>query len=116
MNSIAFFLLEVVLTFAICGAIFIALRPYLRKILIDLCGTEERAQFWTIFSSILLVGFPLLIALTFQPQGATAEELFFEIARRLSGNLLGFMFTLVGVGLIVSFFALTAPRSGREEK
>jgi len=110
MNNILFFLLEVILTLVICGLVFHYLRPYLNRILVDLCGTEERAQFWTVFSNIILVGLPLLIALTYQPQAGNAEELFFEITRRISGNLTGFLFALIGVGLIVSFFALVAPR------
>lgn len=110
MNSIFFFLLEVILTLVICGAVVRYLRPFLNRILVDLCGTEERAQFWTVFSNVLLVGLPLLIALTYQPQANNTEELFFEITRRISGNLTGFLFALVGIGMIVSFFALVAPR------
>jgi len=33
-----------------------------------------------------------------------------EITRRISGNLMGFLVALVGTGIIVSFFALVAPR------
>ncbi|MBM4426158.1 MAG: hypothetical protein FJ031_02855 [Chloroflexi bacterium] len=115
MNSILFFLLEVILTLVICGLVVRYLRPYLNRILVDLCGTEKRAQFWTVFSNIVLVGLPLLIALTYQPQASNAEELFFEITRRVSGNLTGFLLALVGIGLIVSFFALIAPRTTKAE-
>ena len=110
MNTIVFFILEVTLTLAISILVFRYMRPFLTRILIDLCGTEERAQFWTVFSNIILVGLPLLIALTYQPESSQAEELFFEITHRISGNMLGFLFSLLGVGLIVSVFALVAPR------
>ena len=110
MNTIFFFILEVTLTFSICMLVFRYMRPFLTRILIDLCGTEERAQFWTVFSNIILVGLPLLISLTYQPESSQAEELFFEITHRISGNMLGFLFSLLGVGLIVSVFALVAPR------
>lgn len=110
MNAIFFFLLEVILTLAICMLVFRYLRPFLNRILVDLCGTEDRAQFWTVFSNIILVGLPLLIALTYQPEANQAEELFFEITRRISGNMISFLFALVGIGLAVSFFALVAPR------
>ena len=111
MNTIFAFAIEVILTFIICALTFKVLRPYLNRILIDLCGTEERAQFWTVFSNILLVGCPLLISLMYQPQALNAEELFFELTRRTSGNLIGFMFALMAVGFIVSIFALFAPRA-----
>jgi uncharacterized membrane protein YhaH (DUF805 family) len=110
MNTILFFLLEVILTLSICMLVFRYMRPFLSRILVDLCGTEERAQFWTVFSHIILVGLPLLISLTYQPEASQTEELFFEITHRISGNMLGFLFSLLGVGLIVSVFALVAPR------
>lgn len=110
MNMILFFLLEVLLTFSVSMLVFRYMRPFLNRILVDLCGTEERAQFWTVFSNIILVGLPLLISLSYQPEASKAEELFFEITHRISGNMLGFLFSLLGVGLIVSVFALIAPR------
>lgn len=110
MNTILFFLLEVILTLSISMLVFRYLRPFLTRILVDLCGTEERAQFWTVFSNITLVGLPLLIALTYQPEANKAEELFFEITHRISGNMLGFLFALITTGFIVSVFALVAPR------
>ena len=111
MNTMFAFAVEVILTFIICALTFRILRTYLNRILIDLCGTEERAQFWTVFSNIVLVGFPLLISLMYQPQALNTEELFFELTRRTSENLFGFMFALITIGFIVSIFALFAPRA-----
>ena len=113
MNTIFSFLTEAALTLVISALIVRYLRPFLRKILIDLCGTEDRAQFWTAFSNILLIGLPLIIALNYRPEARNAEELFFEVAGKLSGNLAGFLFALVGVGLIVTLFALVAPRRAK---
>jgi len=111
MNTVSAFVIEVILTFAVCTLTFRYLRPFLKNILTDLCGTEERAQFWTVFSNILLIGIPLLISLMYQPGALKADELFFELVRRTSGNLFGFMAALVCTGLMVSFFALFAPRT-----
>jgi hypothetical protein len=110
MNTIFAFLIEVIATFLICILTFRYLRPFLHRVLVDLCGTEERAQFWTVFSSIVLIGLPILIGLMYHPEASNSEELFFELTRRISGNLISFMFALVGIGFIVSFFALVAPR------
>ena len=110
MNTIVSFLIEVALTLLISSLLIRYLRPFLRKILVDLCGTADRAQFWLAFSSILLMGMPVLFALNYSPQATNAEELFFEVARKLSGNLGSFLFSLIGIGFIVSFFALFAPR------
>lgn len=115
MNTIISFLVHVFLTIAVTALVVNYIRPYLRKVLIDLCGTEERAQFWTVFSNVVLVGLPGILALNYRPEAVTLEELFFEIAGRLSGTLAGFLFGLVGVGFVVSIFALFAPRPAKAE-
>jgi hypothetical protein len=108
-------MLEVALTLFVSALLVRYLRPFLRRILTDLCGTEDRAQFWLAFSNILLIGIPVLFALSYSPQATNAEELFFEMAGKLSGNLASFLFALIGIGFVVSFFALFVPRADRAE-
>jgi hypothetical protein len=115
MDKISYFLIEAALTLLLSGLVVRYLRPSLRTVLLDLCGTQDRAQFWTAFSNILLIGLPMIIALNYQPEARNTEELFFEVAGKLSGNLGGFLLALIGIGLIVSFFALVAPRQPRLE-
>jgi hypothetical protein len=111
MNRILIYLLEVAVTLAICAAVVAYLRPYLQRILVDLCGTAERAQFWQVFATILLVGLPLIFGLGYQPESHASEQLFFEVANQLKVNLLGFLLALIAIGGVVSFFALVAPRT-----
>jgi len=115
MNIIVSFVIEVALTLVIAALLVRYLRPFLRKVLIDLCGTEERAQFWMAFSNILLIGMPVIFALSYSPETWNTEELFFEIARKLSGNLGGMLFALIVFGFVISVFALVAPRPGKVE-
>lgn len=115
MNTIISFIIQVLLTITLTSLIVRYIRPYLRKVLTDLCGTEERAQFWTVFSDVLLIGLPSILALNYKPEATTLEELFFEIAGRISGTLAGFLFALVCVGIVVSIFALFAPRPVKAE-
>lgn len=115
MNTIISFLIQMLLTISLTAIIVTYIRPYLRKVLTDLCGTEDRAQFWTVFSNILLIGLPSILALRYRPEASNAEELFFEVAGRLSGTLTGFLFALVCVGIVVSIFALFAPRPMKVE-
>jgi uncharacterized membrane protein YhaH (DUF805 family) len=110
MNTIFAFVVEVVLTVVIAALVVAYLRPFLRKLLIDLCGTEDRAQFWTAFANILLIGMPVIFSLYYKPTAGDPEELFLQVAAKLSGNLAGFLFALIGVGVIVSFFALVSRR------
>lgn len=115
MNPIAPFLVEVTATLLVCLLVVIYLRPFLRRILVDLCGTEERAQFWTVFSNILLIGLPFIFALGFRPESRTTEDQFFEVAARLGGNFSGFLSALVVIGIVVSCFALVAPKPTKIE-
>ncbi len=115
MNTITSFLVEVAVTVLACFLVVLYLRPFLRRILADLCGTEERAQFWTVFSNILLIGLPFIFALGFRPESHTAEDRFFEVVARLGGNFGGFLGALVVIGILVSFFALVAPKPAKTE-
>ena len=116
MNSIITFLIEIFVTLGATLLITGYLRPHLKRILVDLCKTEERAQFWIVFSNILLIGLPSILALGYRPKAHGVEELFFEVIGRISGNLGGYLTALVGVGMAVSFFALVAPKPAQIEK
>ena len=116
MNPVITFLLEAALT-AIASLLIVGyLCPHLRRVLVDLCGTKERAQSSTAFSNILLIGLPVLIALTYKPEAKTSEGSFFEMISRLSGNLIGLLVVLISTGVFVAFFALVAPISARAER
>ena len=115
MNTVFSFVIEVTLTLVISVLLVRYLRPFLRKVLTDLCGTEDRAQFWVAFSNILLIGMPMIFALNYRPEAKDLETRFLEVAGKLGGNLGGLLLALIGIGMIVSFFALVAPRSGSLE-
>jgi hypothetical protein len=104
-----------ILTLIIVSLVVRYLRPYLKKVLIDLCGTEEREQFWTAFSNILLIGLPLIFSLNYRPESTNSEYLFFNLAGQLSDNLGGLLLALICVGIVVSFFALSAPKQPKVE-
>lgn len=116
MNIYISFAIELGLTLLVCVLITSYLRPHLKRVLVDLCQTAERAQFWMAFTNVLLIGLPFIIALGFKPEARRPEEAIFEIIGRLSGNMAGYLFALVGIGFIVTFFALVAPRQKAETK
>lgn len=115
MNTIFLFFIQILLTLLIAGLVVGYLRPFLKKILVDLCGTDDRAQFWMAFTNTLLIGVPMMIALPYHPEAMLAEELFFDLARKLSGNIAGLLFALVCTGFVVSIFALFTPRTVKSE-
>jgi uncharacterized membrane protein YhaH (DUF805 family) len=110
MNTIEVYLLQIAISAGISLAVAAYFRPYLHRVLRDLCGTDERAQFWVVFSSILLVGMPLIFGMGYNPLESAPEMLFFDAANQVRANLPGFLLALLGIGFFVSFFALVAPR------
>jgi len=109
------YLIQLVITFVIVYLLVRYIRPHLHRTLVDLCGTEARAQFWTVFSNIFLIGMPMIFAMNYRPTSVNSEELFFDVAGKISGNLGGMLLALVCVGIIVTFFALVAPKQPKVE-
>jgi hypothetical protein len=110
MNTIAMYLIQLILTLLACFLLTAYLRPALKRVLVDLCKTDARAHFWTVFSNILLIALPVIFGMGYQPGMASGGEVFFNVAGQLRWNLLGYIAALVTVGVVVSFFALVAPR------
>jgi len=110
MTAILIYAIQLAITIAACLLLAAYIRPVLRRVLIDLCNTEERATFWTMFSNIMLVVLPTIFGMGFRPEANTAVDSFFEIAGQLRVNLLGFIMSLIAIGFAVSFFALVTPR------
>lgn len=110
MNIITIYLVQLLLTSLILFLLLAYLRSPLKRILVDLCGSEPRAQFWAVFSNIVLVTVPLLFGMGFHPAARGAGDIFFEIANQLKWNLIGFILVLMGAGFVVVIFAMLAPR------
>ncbi len=115
MNTAIAFLIEISATLLIAILILVYLRPVLRRILVDLCGTEDRGQFWTTFINIILISLPLISALGFTPPAAN-ENLTVEIIHQLKSNLMNFMLGLALIGFILLFFSASALRVSKREK
>jgi hypothetical protein len=104
MNPIVTFLLGVFIVLAGAIAAVIYLRPHLRSILRDLCGTEERADFWTAFSNIILVLTPVIFALSSRPQGENGTATFFDVSSQLQRGLIGLVGAVIVLGIALSQF------------
>ena len=104
MTDIVAFLMGLGITLAITIAAVVYLRPHLRKILIDLCGTEERGDFWTAFSNVTIVLVPLICAMFSPPKTGTGTSLFFEISGQLKWARIGLVGAVVLMALVISRF------------
>jgi hypothetical protein len=102
MNADLTFVCGVAATLGICFVVVHHLRRPLFKILIHLCETEERAQFWTAFSTVTLVCVPTILALGRYPASATGESAVLRIGSQLQSGLIGMVVTVVTLGIVLS--------------
>lgn len=86
------FQIAIPLAFGILAASY--LREVTRALLLDLCGTPERADFWVRTTAILLAGTPLALVLVF---GHNANPLPEVIHQAMTLSLIG---TLLAVAFL----------------
>jgi hypothetical protein len=73
MSSVAIYVATLVVTMIASLAVVLVLRASLHRLLVDLCGTENRAAFWTAFSTVALVLAPLRARCTGGPKRAATR-------------------------------------------
>ncbi len=106
MNDIAVFLIGIGVTLATSFVAVAYLKPHLRKILIDLCGTEERADFWTVFSIVILVLTPVIATMSIRPRAGQDVSIVYALSDQILGGLIGLAGSVIIMGLILSRFIL----------
>ncbi|MBN3788433.1 hypothetical protein [Burkholderia sp. Ac-20353] len=113
MNAPALLVFQFTAPIAIGFAIACYLRVVTRRLLMDLCGTADRAEFWVRVTTVLLVAGPLVLALIAarNPLDCQADDaICLEVAVRqtLVFSLLG---ALAAVGVVASRIARYLPRN-----
>ncbi|SRR5216683_6401064 len=98
------FLLDIALAAVLFVGIVVYVKKHLRTLLIELCGTTERANFWLAFSNVTLVLVPLIFALDYKPELGPERTAIFEMATQLKYALVGFVITLCSLALILFRF------------
>ncbi len=98
------FLIGVASTFLAASTVILCLRPSLKAVLQDLCGTGERARFWTDFSTVTLVLMPLIFALEHRPSPGDGWQSVFGVSEMLREALVGLMAAVFGLGFVLSLY------------
>ena len=94
------------------GMVVFYLRRPLEKLLVELCGNERRAEFWTVFAVITVGVVPLIFALACRPSLGPSTSALLEIADQFEWGLIGMVISVLMLGWIVGRFILrTAPRA-----
>src|SRR5579864_6418645 len=77
------------------------LRRPLEKILVELCGNEARAGFWTAFSAIALGLVPVIFAIACRPAPGPGFPAVFELAEQLKWGMIGLMVSVLCLGWMI---------------
>lgn len=91
-------------------AISFYLRGALRNLLLDLCGTAQRAEFWVRTSTVLITAFPMLLALWFGQSGVAGATAALVLRTALIMSATGIV---VGVAVMGWNIAKSIPKIGK---
>jgi len=90
--------------------LILLIRPLLRGILVETCGTHERADFWLMFTQIMLAIAPLLLVIFFShstDEAALLPALF--IKETLFHSLVGLFIGLLLIGHVMWRSIINSP-------
>ena len=102
MSASILFLVGIGITLSMSLTTVIYLMNPLRKILTELCGTRERADFWLAFSNVALILTPLIFAASFPPDLRGNPVI--EIATQLKWAFIGLLTAMILIGFVISRF------------
>ena len=114
MSEATIFLVGVGLTATAAALVVWYLRPHLYSILVDLCGTTERARFWMAFSNVTLLLVPVVFAMSCRP-GGNDVSVVFRVTSQLRWSLIGFVVLVIALGLVISRFIPRTPQPRLEK-
>jgi uncharacterized membrane protein YhaH (DUF805 family) len=92
------------LTLLTCLAFVFYLKAPLRAILVELCGTRERADFWAALSHAALVLVPLIFAMQYIPEAGPGTVAVVQLATQLKWALIGLAAAVAVIALVLSRF------------
>jgi hypothetical protein len=104
MTTSVLFLLGLGLTMIATFAIVAYLRSPLHNILVELCGTRERAAFWVSFSNVTITLVPLIFAMQYTPDLKAGSSAVLELAAQLKWALAGLLFAVLILGWVLKGF------------
>jgi hypothetical protein len=103
------FICGLTLTLLVSLAVVRYLNLPLRRQLQELCGSTERAEFWTAFSNVAVALVPVIFAMQFQPHPEAGAPPLLAVVGQLKWGLLGLVSSVLVLGWILSRFIPRAP-------
>jgi uncharacterized membrane protein YhaH (DUF805 family) len=107
MHAMQYFSLGLGLTEALAFAVVWYIKSHLRAILVDLCGTEARADFWMAFTNVTLILVPMVFSMESYPEGGQGSPVVFQFIEQLKWALIGLIASVAGLGVVLRSFIRT---------
>lgn len=104
MSPVILFLVGVAAAASLAIGVVAYLRPSLQAVLVDLCGTEVRAAFWTAFSTVAVACTPVMFALHYRPADGSTASAVFEIGTQLEWALGGLLLSVLLLAVVLAKF------------
>jgi hypothetical protein len=98
MSISVLFVCGLLLTAVVSLSVMAYVQGPLRRILVELCGTDERAHFWMVFSNVTVVVVSLMAALQYRPEPAASSPALIEVASQLKWGLAGLAISMLALG------------------
>lgn len=109
MASTGLFLIGLFATLLLGTSAVAYLRRPLMTILIELCGSRERATFWVAFSNVAVLLVPLLFAMQYTPATTAGAPALLEVAAQLKWALAGLLGAICVLAYVIGRFIRHRP-------
>lgn len=104
MNALSLFGLQLVIALSMSIFVLSLIKPFLKDVLKDTCGTEHSAEFWVRYTQLMMVFTPLVIVIFFaglSSSDQTIMHLAYVLKQTLLQTLVGELIGLAFVGRII---------------
>jgi hypothetical protein len=104
MTESILFMAGLTLTLLVSLAVVYYMNAPLRKLLHELCGNPERAEFWAAFANITVALVPVIFAMDYEPASNWKGVSLVEVGQQLKWGLVGLVISVLMLGWILSRF------------
>lgn len=103
------FLTSLCATVLVSAVVILCLRKSLHALLVDLCGTEQRARFWVIYTRLVLVLMPVVAVLLARVNFVNDRSFLFGVMDQILWGLIGMIVALLCTAMGLCVFIAANP-------
>ena len=103
------FLIGLATTLLVSITVVRCLSAPLRRQLFELCGNADRAEFWTVFSNLILALVPIVFAMQYEPFPQAGTPWIFAVVGEIKWGIAGLVFSMLMLAWILSRFISKTP-------